>query len=133
MTELKKFRNAIICDDIRDEIGNKKSLMGVMNGDIFVATFPATIPLAIYLDYQHDSSTDKVIIDFRLMQDDVQIAQGNLQVPLKEGQPASFIIPRGYVSFDKPRIFRVLASIDGQPEEEILRKKIDVTSSTSGT
>jgi hypothetical protein len=36
-----KFYNVILCDDIREEIGNKKSLMGIFGGDVLVPRFPA--------------------------------------------------------------------------------------------
>lgn len=34
----------IFCDDIRQEIGGKLSLMGIYSGALFVPAFPATLP-----------------------------------------------------------------------------------------
>jgi hypothetical protein len=43
----------IFCDDIRQEVGNKFSLMGVFQGDMLVnAPFPAALPrLGLYITY----------------------------------------------------------------------------------
>ena len=45
-----EVRNAILCEDIRHEIGNKNSLIGVFGGDILVAELPARIRVAVYYD-----------------------------------------------------------------------------------
>lgn len=39
-----QFATAQLCDDIRFEIGNKVSLMGIYGGDVSMAHFPITIP-----------------------------------------------------------------------------------------
>jgi hypothetical protein len=38
------FLSTIYCDDIRQEIGGKLSLMGVYNAVMYVPQFPATLP-----------------------------------------------------------------------------------------
>lgn len=38
------FLSTIYCDDIRQEIGGKLSLIGVYNGVMYVPRFPATLP-----------------------------------------------------------------------------------------
>lgn len=38
------FLSTIFCDDIRHEVGNKLSLIGVYNGQMYVQQFPVTIP-----------------------------------------------------------------------------------------
>lgn len=48
------FRNVVVCEDVRDEVGNKRSLMGVFSGDITVQQFPAIVQLAVYLEYAPD-------------------------------------------------------------------------------
>jgi len=39
-----KFEYAIICDDIRQEVGNKTSLIGIYGREIFVSRFPFSFP-----------------------------------------------------------------------------------------
>lgn len=36
--------NSILCDDIREEKGNKLSLMGMYGGDVIVNDFPSILP-----------------------------------------------------------------------------------------
>jgi hypothetical protein len=49
---------SIVCDDIREEKGNKLSLMGVYGPDIYFGKFPALLPkLCILLIFE--SITDK--------------------------------------------------------------------------
>lgn len=38
-----RYVYSIFCDDIRQEIGNKMSLMGIYNGELHVATLPAVL------------------------------------------------------------------------------------------
>jgi hypothetical protein len=42
--------SVIICDDIRKEVTNKEILIGVYTGDIVVSSFPASIPLAFWVE-----------------------------------------------------------------------------------
>jgi len=54
-----KFNFAIICDDIREEIGNKISFMGVYTKDIFVPKFPFTFPrLCFVMNYENIKGGD---------------------------------------------------------------------------
>lgn len=41
---MKPLLSTIYCDDIRQEIGGKLSLMGVYNGVMYVQQFPVTLP-----------------------------------------------------------------------------------------
>jgi hypothetical protein len=41
---------AILCDDVRQEVGNKSSLMGIYDKDIFFTDLPALLPkLCLYV------------------------------------------------------------------------------------
>ena len=126
---MSKF-TVIFCDDIREERGNKKSLMGVVSGDVLAASFPATLQIALFIEYEPDASHrdagqgDSLKVEFRLMQDDTEIAKGNMLAKFPLGRAVNFVLPKGLVSFEKPATFRVLVSVDGGAEEEILSKKI---------
>jgi hypothetical protein len=39
-----RYAYAIFCDDIRNEVGNKTSLMGIYNGLMYLSAMPAFIP-----------------------------------------------------------------------------------------
>jgi hypothetical protein len=41
---MNRFATCHFCDDIRPEVGNKTSLMGIYGGELFVAGNPAVLP-----------------------------------------------------------------------------------------
>ena len=46
-----RFGTVLLCDDVRREINNKRSIMGNFSGDVLVSAFPAEIPLSFYIEY----------------------------------------------------------------------------------
>jgi hypothetical protein len=124
-----KFRSVILCEDIRAEIGNKYSLMGVLGGDILVPSFPAIIKMAFFMEYLPDSDESATSIDFRLLQGDVEIAKGKFEATIPPLQSSIFVLPTALVSFEKNVILRFCVSISGEPEQEILSKKVGLVTS----
>src|SRR5271166_2125054 len=121
------FRNVILCEDIRDEVGRKKSLMGVMAGDILVPNFPTTIKIAVYMEYQtgDNDEQEKLSIEFRLLlQDDVELAKGGMTSNVPVGEAITFVLPQALMTVEKENAFRMVVSINKSPEREILSKKI---------
>ncbi len=54
-----KCNFTLICDDIREEVGNKISMMGVYAKDIFVPKFPFTFPkLCFVINYENIKGGD---------------------------------------------------------------------------
>jgi hypothetical protein len=54
-----KLEYAIICDDIREETGNKLSLIGMYQREIFVPKFPFPFPkLCFFLSYKNVKGGD---------------------------------------------------------------------------
>ena len=122
----------ILCEDIRDEVGNKKSLMGVMTGDVVVGSFPVVRSVAIFMEYRPNAVDPvRVSFNFRLLQDDVEVVKAGMVSDIPAGQSANLIMPRALMSVEKEVIFRILGSVDGGPEEEVLKKRIFVQSTTS--
>lgn len=123
----KKFRNIILCEDIREEIGNKKSLIGVLAGDILTGAFPAHLSLAIYFEYLPDESDgDEFAADFRLWRGDTMIVHGACKAPIEPDKIVTIVLPRGLAYFDAESRFRMTISLKGQPELELLNKKVSV-------
>ena len=59
-----KFNYAIICDDIRQEVGNKFSLIGIYLKEIIVSKFPITLPkLCFAIEYENIVGGDKFSIE----------------------------------------------------------------------
>lgn len=91
---------AIVCEDIRDEIGNKKSLMGVMPGDILVPTFPATIKIAFFLVYRTDET--KLSALARIIQDGEEVAKAEFDATVIDPKdPWVVILPMALATFER--------------------------------
>lgn len=118
--------NVIVCDDIREEVRNKKSLMGVFPGGILVADLPGSIALAFYLEYFPSVEDEgKFLMEFRLLYGDEQIAQGNITAELTdEHQVLALVVPRGIATFEREGTFRFVAKINGRPEIEVVSKQV---------
>lgn len=121
-----RFRNVIVCEDIRDEVGNKKSLMGVLSGDILVPSFPATIKIAVFMEYYPGADDGgQLSAEFRILQDDIEIAKGKMEAKsIRPEHPATFVFPTGLVVFEKEATFRLYASVNKRPEQEIVSKRV---------
>jgi hypothetical protein len=120
-----RFRNIILCEDIREEVGNKKSLMGVLAGDIIVAAFPATLNVAVYFEYVPDKDDgNEFAIEFRLWQDDEELAVGKVRAPIEPGKVVTLVLPRALSVFEKAKAFRMTVKRNGEEEFELLNKKV---------
>jgi hypothetical protein len=54
-----KFETGIVCDDIREEIGNKLTLIGIYEQEIFVSKLPYTFPkLCFFISCKNMKSGD---------------------------------------------------------------------------
>jgi hypothetical protein len=54
-----KLNFIMICDDIREEVGNKMSMMGIYQKDIYVPRFPFTFPkLCFVVNYENVKGGD---------------------------------------------------------------------------
>jgi hypothetical protein len=120
------FRAVIVCEDIRQEVNGKWSLMGVFSGDIVVQDFPAEIQLAFYIEYLPDSDEVGRMIkfDFKLLQDDTEMVKGHSESKIESGQTGTIILPRGIASFEKESRLRVFISVNEREEIEIVNKRI---------
>lgn len=56
----------ILCEQIRQEIRNKVSIIGVFSADIVVSEFPSTFPVTIYLEIDAQTA-GKIELNVRLI------------------------------------------------------------------
>lgn len=126
-----KFFNVILCEDVREEVGNKKSIMGVFGGDVLVSKTPATVQIAFYMQYlPGGDEKDEIEIQFRIMTDEEELLKARLRAPTK-APPLTLVIPRGLATFDKECALRLLVTVDGGDEVELLSKRIINMAKTS--
>lgn len=71
---------SVICDDVRKEVGNKLSYMGIYSGSIVVTQFPARLPkLCFVLNLRVDAESPLRQAVFRIMKDETVIARAELK------------------------------------------------------
>jgi hypothetical protein len=117
--------HVILCEDIREEVGGKRSLMGIFAGDIIVQTLPAQIQLAAYIEYTPDASDgERATFDIRMMQDDIEMVRARADVSIERGKVATLLLPRGLATFQKDCMFRLLIAVNGGEEVEAIAKRI---------
>jgi hypothetical protein len=67
---------AIVCDDLRPELGNKVSFMGVYGSEIVLTSFPAALPklcAAVYVRTAKVDPFQKLIV--RVLKDETEIGR----------------------------------------------------------
>lgn len=68
-----RWVNVVWCDDIRQEIGNKPSLMGVYTGGLAVPALPATLPrLAAWINVRTPTSRPFQRLTVRIRRSDAE-------------------------------------------------------------
>jgi hypothetical protein len=122
-TPIPEFTAVILCEDVREEVGNKKSLMGVLPGDIIVGELPAFIHLALFTMCRRPN-LDSALIEMRLLQDEEEIVVAGIAIPSGGTVIATGILPKALVRFERECLFSIRARFEGGPETTILEKKI---------
>jgi len=87
------FEYAIICDDIRHEMGDKFSLIGIYGADVYVAQLPFLFPkLCVAVSYRNMRSGDRFKIEVRDPSDQPLIDAIVGEVPTEAGDLDRFMI-----------------------------------------
>jgi hypothetical protein len=117
------FTNAIICEDVRDEVGNKKSLMGVFSGDIVVAEFPAIVRIAFYAEYILDVNAGPHELSFSIEVGGEEAASGRISIDNIRDRVATLIVPQGLATIAEPCDIALTFTGEGATRE-LIRKAV---------
>lgn len=120
--EFATVRNALLCEDVRDEIGNKKSLMGVLAGDVIVAEFPATLKVCVYAEIEFNPDRNIKRTEILLTHDDQEILRAQIEFEPSRNV-VSMVLPQGLLKLDRPGTLR-LAMSAGEQTITLLEKKV---------
>lgn len=121
MSEKTKFLYALSCEDIREEVRNKKSLIGVYNGDIVATEMPAKIRLAFFIVIEKPlEGPEKLLISILI--DENEIGSGEQEIT--ETGIVSVTIPPALISFEKQSNLRLVGSMDDGEKFTIIDQKI---------
>jgi hypothetical protein len=123
------FMFATFCDDVRQEVGNKLSYMGIYGTNLVVPSFPTTlVKLCCVFTVRIPASTPPRTVLFRLLRDDEVIFEADLSAATA-GNPALEVPPAvmdaraltistvaQFVSFSvtQPSTLRARAIVDGK-------------------
>jgi hypothetical protein len=117
------LRNVIVCEDVREELGGKKSLMGVLGGDIVINALPGAIQLAFYIELEK-SPSEGGHISFRISIDETEVAAAEVTIVPDPSKVALIVLPKGLVQFEKECDLIVRVSVNKEPEREMVRKRV---------
>jgi hypothetical protein len=115
-----KFRNVIACDDVREEVRNKKSLMGVFSGDIVVAEIPANIWISFYIEKMPEQPNTSEEVAIQVKQNDKTI--GNVTLKFEAPEVATLVLGRAMMRVPEECTLSLVATVNGGESEEILSK-----------
>ena len=117
----------LICDDIRREIGNKSSLIGIYPSNVISVPIPSVIPkLFFYLAFSRLKSGDN--LDIQLLDPDNKeiLSIDNIKVPEKQGLRLG-VFETGFIGIkvNKEGTYR-LVIIFGKEEKSEQEIKIEI-------
>ena len=82
-----KFEYSIICDDIRQEIGNKLTFVGVYQDLIIVSKIPYVFPkLCFFIQYKDVSAGDRFLLEITDPSNKIIEKAINITVPTGKGE-----------------------------------------------
>jgi hypothetical protein len=74
-----RYVNVIYCDDIRHEIGNKLSFIGVYAGELLVQSFPVTLPkLCLFVSISTPSERPFQQLRLRILKDEEVLLESEI-------------------------------------------------------
>lgn len=117
-----KLGAVAVCDAVyRDVATNKAILAGVYAGDIVVTQFPASLPLAFYIEIW---STEPPEIDVQFWLDDKHIGGGVASLDQSAGAPIMLMLSGVHLVAERPSEFSIKIAGKGLTKQTILRKTI---------
>lgn len=145
-----RFLLTIVCDDVRHEMGNKLSMMGVYENSIILESFPAVVPRLCFVmkarspaDRPFERLTfvvrrdDEVILEAELQQAQLAAMAAQPAPPAPAGSTAEFtdravqvmaVMVVSPVAFEKPCLLRFRAITES---EELLGGTLVVTAAAA--
>ena len=111
-----EFEYAIICDDIRHEMGDKFSLIGVYGSDIYVAQLPFLFPkLSAAISCLKMSGGDTFVVELRDPTGQAAAEAIAGEVPLEVKGPTRFMIFGVFppLRLEKAGLYKLMIIING--------------------
>lgn len=116
-----KFGNVVLCEDVREEIRGKTTLVGTMSGNLTVPRFPATVQIASFIEFYEASGGEQIRLEFEY---GTTIGNGVFDVPPSITR-GNIIMGRMLVKFEKAGKILIKASVDGGRSRTILSRSLE--------
>lgn len=118
------FKNAILCEEIRQEKSNKFILIGVFSGDIVVEKFPAQLGLSAYIEaIVSKPGQSSVWLRLSGPGEGEALIEAVLETT-KADEAATLPLPRMDVSMTCEGTFRLSASEDQDTWVSLIEKEV---------
>jgi len=116
---------AVLCEDVREEVNRKHSLMGVYSGNILVPQFPAHLRLALYADLNLPGRGEYAL-SLRANYDGKE--QFNLKAQIKSEKLGSsaLVLPSFVLKVPDEGDFVLDYSFDGGEWQQLMKKHVSV-------
>jgi len=131
-----KVRNAIFCEDIREEKSNKHILIGVFGGDINVSELPALVRLAIYTEIELKGDVpSKVFLKISGPGEGFAMMQAEPRINDEADSLQTIVIstPSFAINADSEGIIKVEVGFQEDSLQQIISKKIILKKGSSPT
>lgn len=117
------FRNAVLCDDIRQEKNNKYILIGVFSGDVVVPQFPATLALSLYAEYFSDTPGQQNATLIYALSGEKKI-EAHAKISIRSPGTATLALPPVPIEFPEPGELTISVQLTDSEPFELLRKQV---------
>lgn len=119
-----RIKSAILCEEVRAEVGGKHTLLGVFSGNINVSKFPASIRLAMY--FELETSEEAVFTSkIRIKYGNKDPVVGDAEIRATE-KTAALVTPMMNLSAEEEGDFVTEISFGDDQWQEVIRKHIAI-------
>lgn len=120
-----KTGNVVACEYVALGSYSKHTLINVYTGDIAVREFPATFPLAFFIEIiPHEGMPQEIKIQIK--QGRKTSAELVVNFKFELGKPALMILPQILLTFPNDTVVQVVGSGDGLKPTVLATKKVRV-------
>jgi hypothetical protein len=115
--------NAVVCENIRQELYGKHSLLGVFSGDVLIDRIDAVLSIAIYIEL-FAINVGKIDLELIISYDNVDLVKVTSEFDYQDVRnPAIIASPVIQIKLERASIIVVTAKCNGQTKR-ILEKRV---------
>jgi hypothetical protein len=119
-----RVKNVAMCDDIRFEIGNKHTLVGVYSGDVVLSKIPSELTISFYIELKApEQRTYDIEFEVKLGDEVKQHVVGLLDID-RPHQLGVIAFPRMPMHVGKATTISLRAKFEGEPWRPLIRRRV---------